>query len=354
MPILGSSAGATKGPASAPTIGTGSGGSTGVVSVPFTAPSFSKLPITSYTVTSSSGQTGSGASSPITVNEIAGGTYTYTVRASHANGQSAASSASNGVASTFITSTVDYLVVAGGGSGNYGFRTGGGGAGGMRAAASFAVAPGTPLTVTVGGTGSNSVFSSITSTGGGNGSFGNSEEPGTNGGSGGGGSEGQNGGLGIAGQGNNGGGPSYYSDAPGCGGGGAVGVGGIPPNGTTGGPGGAGLSSSITGTALFYAGGGGGGKDGANTGGTGGSGVGGTGGTFGAPSIAPTVNRGGGGGGAGPNNTGTAGASGVVVIAYPNSFAAPTSISAGLTYDQPSRSGYRVYRFTGGTGTVTF
>jgi hypothetical protein len=30
------------------------------------------------------------------------------------------------------------------------------------------------------------------------------------------------------------------------------------------------------------------------------------------------------------------------------------SISAGLTYDQPSRSGYRVYRFTGGTGTVTF
>jgi hypothetical protein len=25
-----------------------------------------------------------------------------------------------------------------------------------------------------------------------------------------------------------------------------------------------------------------------------------------------------------------------------------------LTYDQPTRSGYRVYRFTAGTGTITF
>jgi hypothetical protein len=25
-----------------------------------------------------------------------------------------------------------------------------------------------------------------------------------------------------------------------------------------------------------------------------------------------------------------------------------------LTYDQPTRSGYRVYRFTAGSGTVTF
>ena len=70
MPILGAQ-GSTKGPASAPTIGSASGGSSGVVSVSFTAPSFSKLPITSYTVTSSSGRTGTGASSPITVNEVA-------------------------------------------------------------------------------------------------------------------------------------------------------------------------------------------------------------------------------------------------------------------------------------------
>jgi hypothetical protein len=26
----------------------------------------------------------------------------------------------------------------------------------------------------------------------------------------------------------------------------------------------------------------------------------------------------------------------------------------GLTYDQPTRSGYRVYRFTAGTGTISW
>jgi hypothetical protein len=30
------------------------------------------------------------------------------------------------------------------------------------------------------------------------------------------------------------------------------------------------------------------------------------------------------------------------------------TIGSGLTYDQPSRTGYRVYRFTAGTGTITF
>jgi hypothetical protein len=47
------------------------------------------------------------------------------------------------------------------------------------------------------------------------------------------------------------------------------------------------------------------------------------------------------------------GGSGVVIIAYPDTFPALTSISAGLTYNQPTRAGYRVYRFTAGTGTVT-
>jgi hypothetical protein len=42
-----------------------------------------------------------------------------------------------------------------------------------------------------------------------------------------------------------------------------------------------------------------------------------------------------------------------VILAYPDSFPALSSIGGGLTYDQPSRSGYRVYRFTAGTGTVT-
>jgi hypothetical protein len=43
----------------------------------------------------------------------------------------------------------------------------------------------------------------------------------------------------------------------------------------------------------------------------------------------------------------------VVIIAYPDTFAALTTIGGTLTYTQPTRSGYRVYRFTGGTGTVT-
>ena len=80
MPILSSSAGSTKGPASAPTIGTATAGN-GSASVTFTAPSFSKLPITSYTVTASpGGATGTGASSPITVSGLSNGTaYTFTV-----------------------------------------------------------------------------------------------------------------------------------------------------------------------------------------------------------------------------------------------------------------------------------
>jgi hypothetical protein len=50
---------------------------------------------------------------------------------------------------------------------------------------------------------------------------------------------------------------------------------------------------------------------------------------------------------------GSAGGSGVVIIAYPNTFSALTTIPGTLTYDQPNRSGFRVYRFTAGTGTVT-
>jgi hypothetical protein len=46
----------------------------------------------------------------------------------------------------------------------------------------------------------------------------------------------------------------------------------------------------------------------------------------------------------------------VVIIAYPSTFSAITSIDLGLTYSVStvSRSGYRVYSFTAGTGTITF
>ena len=55
------------------------------------------------------------------------------------------------IASSLVlkTPTVEYLVVAGGGGGGQN-KSGGGGAGGYRTASGFAVASGTPLTVTVG------------------------------------------------------------------------------------------------------------------------------------------------------------------------------------------------------------
>jgi hypothetical protein len=67
------------------------------------------------------------------------------------------------------------------------------------------------------------------------------------------------------------------------------------------------------------------------------------------------LNTGGGSGGgegfAGPSANG---GSGVVIIAYPNTFADLASIGAGLTatLSTVSRSGYKVYTFTAGTGSV--
>jgi len=102
MPILGSQGAGTKGASTAPTIGTATLSGTSA-SVTFTAPSFSKLPITSYTVTSSTGSlTNTGASSPITISGLSPGTtYTFTVTATNANGQSAASASSNSVSPAY-------------------------------------------------------------------------------------------------------------------------------------------------------------------------------------------------------------------------------------------------------------
>ena len=109
MPILGAQSAGTKGAPSAPTIGTatnvGSGRAhnNGAATVTFTAPT-SKLPITSYTVTSSpGGYTASGASSPLTVTGLQSATaYTFTVRATSAAGLSPASSASNSITATTV------------------------------------------------------------------------------------------------------------------------------------------------------------------------------------------------------------------------------------------------------------
>ena len=112
MPILGASASGAKSTPVAPTIGTatdaGSGRAynNGSATVTFTAPN-SKLPITSYTVTSSPGSyTGTGSSSPITVAGLQSATaYTFTVTATSSAGTSAASSASNSITATTVPQT---------------------------------------------------------------------------------------------------------------------------------------------------------------------------------------------------------------------------------------------------------
>jgi hypothetical protein len=65
---------------------------------------------------------------------------------------------------------------------------------------------------------------------------------------------------------------------------------------------------------------------------------------------------GGGGGGAGLGGAGAAGGSGIAIIAYADTFDEIASIGVGLTYSVStvSRSGFRVYTFTSGTGTVAF
>jgi hypothetical protein len=229
--------------------------------------------------------------------------------------------------------TVDYLVVAGGGGGGGGANAsdnragGGGGAGGFLTSTGFSCASGTGLTVTVGaggagggnsanGTnGSNSVFSSITATGGGYGGRGNVAAGATGGSGGGGGSQLAAGGSGTSGQGNAGG-NGYYNGGGGGGGASAAGT----TAAARGGAGGNGTASSYSGSSVSYAGGGGGGGMASPraAGGTGGGGGGATDGTNNA--IAGTPNTGGGGGGGVHDgstlSTSGSGGSGIVLVRY--------------------------------------
>ncbi len=220
--------------------------------------------------------------------------------------------------------SVQALVVAGGGGGAGG--GGAGGAGGYQYNASYATTSLQSIAVTVGpggaggtiggttaGTsGSNSVFGTITSTGGGGG---RASAAGLNGGSGGGGGVSQSGGTGTVGQGNNGGtGGAASGGFATAGGGGSAAVGGNGNSASNGGNGGAGTSNSITGTALFYAGGGGGSID-PGVQGTGGSSVGGA-GKINGPGNAGSANTGSGGGSVEDSGTAGAGSTGVVIIAY--------------------------------------
>jgi hypothetical protein len=361
-----------------PTIGTATQTGTTSATVSFTAPaSNGNSPITSYTAVSSPGgitgtlsQAGSGT---ITVNGLTPATsYTFTVYATNAAGNSPSSVASNQITTQNANPpSVEYLVVAGGAGG--GKAVGGGGGGGGFLSSTLSVSASTAYTVTVGGggpggtirtstspqQGSSSVFSSISTVGGGGGGCNNGAVvASSSGGSGGGGcgESGVDGGAGASGTGGQGNTGGRGSTNAGGGGGGAGSTGGAAPSGgSTGGNGGSGSSSSITGTSTTYAGGGGGGSVGGTVG-TGAAGGGTNNGTNNdntAGSANPNTGSGGGGGGfSGNGGNGGNGGSGVVIIAYPNTYSALTSISGGLTYDQPTRSGYRVYRFTGGTGPI--
>ena len=256
------------------------------------------------------------------------------------------------------SNTVDYMVVAGGGSGgnaNAGLngQAAGAGAGGYRessgtASGCYTVSPlgacvsalpvtatSFPITVGAGGAarssqangnpGSTSTFSTISSAGGGGGG---KTAAGCSGGSGGGAACGGAVGAGntppvIPPQGNPGGLTAGSSSCMVSGGGGGATQAGQQGTASSGpaGPGGNGATSSINGTPTTRAGGGGGaGNNGQTAGGTGGSGGGGAGGNFPLGNgTAGTTNTGGGGGGSasGPGcATSGAGGSGIVVIRY--------------------------------------
>ena len=308
-----------------------------------------------------------------------GGTITtcgdYKIHTFTGPGTFCVSATGNPIGST----TVDYMVVAGGGGGSASAPTssgaGGSGAGGFRESSGAAsgcytasplgtcvsalpvTAQGYPITVggggaagttapvpsstTYGAKGSDSIFSTITSTGGGRGGAADCQPAGP------GGPSGQPGGSG--------GGTSNYSGSPGAtagtgntppvsppqgnpggingagggnyptGGGGGATAAGDSPNGgpntdTSRGFGGAGATTSISGSSNSYAGGGGGSFYATPAQSAGGLGGGGGGGNAPAPNQRPgqagTTNTGGGGGGGVFGLSGGAGGSGIVIIRY--------------------------------------
>jgi hypothetical protein len=263
--------------------------------------------------------------------------------------------------SSLSAPSVNYLIVAGGGGGSSGNSGGGGGAGGLLTG-NAGVSPSVSYTVTVGAGGSagtpgtsggSSSFTPVTTTalGGGNGQYGASSNAGS-GGSGGGGSLYNVPGSGTSGQGFGGGGGGVGAADAAGGGGGAGGVGTSGVVNSQGGAGGVGVSSSISGSALNYAGGGGGGYYAGATPAAGGSGVGGNGGNNSTAATTGTTNRGGGGGGGGysSGNASANGGSGVVIISYSSGYKLATATG---TYTQTTVSGNYIFTFTG-SGTITF
>ena len=315
------------------------------------------------------------ATSPITITGLSPST-SYYVKLKGVNSDGAGAESSAVSFTTIALLTVDYLVVAGGGGAGGRVHGAGGGAGGLRstvtatggggalesallltAATNYAVSVGaggagrTPVDNGTGVAGSDTSFSSITSTGGGYGA-GYNTQGGPGGSSGGGGGSGSfsptTGGTRTASpvQGYTGGGSSNAANGPGGGGGGAGGNGASVSgeyNAVAGGNGGIGAQIAITGSSVYYGGGGGGGS--AVSAGTGGSGGGGSG-------AAGTPNTGGGGGGTGAETSSFAGGSGVVILRYPSAYT--ITLGAGLTGSTATVSSNKVTTITTGTGNVSW
>ena len=264
-----------------------------------------------------------------------GGTATidgaYTVRSITATGST-----------NFVTDaalTVDYLIVGGGGAGGMGDGGGGGGgAGGYISATSQSLAAGTFAAVVgtggtgiasnidgAGGHGTDSSFNSQIAGGGAGGPAndnagvaGNTANGGSGSGNSGGPGTGSGGAAGTQGTANAGG---SGTDNNGGGGGGAGAVGGNAVGTSAPGNGGVGLSNSITGSAVYYAGGGGGSTETTSSGSSGGNGGGGNGGIESSTTNATdgTDGKGGGGGGGerNPSSNGSGdGGNGVVIVRY--------------------------------------
>lgn len=298
------------------------------------------------------------ATTPVVISGLTAGTaYTIYLQAVNEIGFGPASSGLS--VTTQAALNVQYLVIAGGGGGTSEI-SGGGGAGGYRTSATgqtsgrnsstesaLALSVSTNYTVTVGGggatgsNGSDSVFSTITSTGGARGVT--YQQNGVSGGSGSGGggyNAATTGGAGTANQGFDGGSNGGTNPRAAGGGGGAGGNGGTGGSGlgSIGGSRGAGLSNNITGTAVTRA-------------------LGGKGGDMATPSssqAAGGANTGDGGSGGGSyGEAGRAGGSGVVILKYPDSYT--ITIGAGLTGSTAGASGgFKVSTVTAGTGNVSF
>jgi hypothetical protein len=280
-----------------------------------------------------------------------------------------------------VTYSIDFLVVAGGGSAT-GHVGGGGGAGGFRTSTQ-SVALGTVITVTVGdggaggsgannntgNSGSNSSISgsgltTITSAGGGIGK--GAGQPGTSGGSGGGGGGYVNSDIGGSGntpstspsQGNNGGTGFAGNPNGGGGGGGGAGAVGSTASSAVSGNGGNGTASSITGSSVTYAGGGGGGGGNGTSTSSGGTGGGGGGGS-GLPNTqlagtSGTANLGGGAGGGSDysvvhTDPAASGGKGVVILSVPTANYSSTSTGSPTVTTSGSNT---ILKFTG-SGSYT-